>query len=361
MDQHVGEQLLAEVRQDLAEPPPGAMDRMRYTVQHRTPHLPAARAGSSGSRRIRRPVVVGGVAAGVALAVAAGVVVADGQRTTGTPSQGGAATTAGPKPGGSTGQRPARPADTPQLLLARIALAAKRTGQPIRDDQFIYTESVSDATLRVLNPDGRWVTKRFPDAPGKHWASVDGTRPGWSVSIDKLGQVYSAATPAYPPTAIGLRLPTYKYLTTLPTDPDALLALIRRSVQRTAGSKPNAVPDRDQTAFAIIGELLAQAVLPPNLAAALYQVAAKIPGVRIVSSTVDAAGREGIGISRRMSDAAARPAPGEVGAEVVNYVEWIFDRNDYRMLGERLNTAHSSNSIAITRAAVVDHPRQLPN
>jgi hypothetical protein len=266
-------------------------------------------------------------------------------------------------PGGAVGQGALVQPATVQTLLGRVSLAADQHSAPIRDDQFIYAEFTTDTTFISRDADGRTTTKRWNDAKGQNWTSVNGSKPGWDVSLDKLGHISSVATPAYPRAAIGLRLPTYRYLTTLPTDPDALLALIRASVSVTAGSKPDAVPDSDQEAFGRIGDLIRLAILPPRLAAALYRAAAKIPGVRIVPNAVDAAGRHGIGVARTMNAAAAHPAPGEggVGVAIVDNLEWIFDAKTYHLLGERLGSKISMNSIAITDAAVVDHARQLPN
>jgi hypothetical protein len=104
-----------------------------------------------------------------------------------------------------------------------------------------------------------------------------------------------------------LREPTYTYLTTLPTDPDALLATIRAAVGVPAGSKPGAVPDPDMEVFSIIGGLLSQAgMLPPQLGGALYRAAARIPGVTLVADAVDAAGRHGIGVRRARPPLAVR-------------------------------------------------------
>ncbi|MFD0573154.1 hypothetical protein ACFQ0T_32915 [Kitasatospora gansuensis] len=62
--------------------------------------------------------------------------------------------------------------------------------------------------------------------------------------------------------------------------------------------------------------------MPGKLAAALYQAAARIPGVVLVDSATDAAGRTGIAIAR------TNPASGSRD-------EIIFDRTSYAFLGER--------------------------
>ncbi len=77
---------------------------------------------------------------------------------------------------------------------------------------------------------------------------------------------------------------TYDDLLALPTDPGALSAHIERSLEGY----------RDRPAhvarFVVVGDMLRQP-LPPALRAALYEVAAAIPGVVLVGETVDPFGR----------------------------------------------------------------------
>ena len=181
------------------------------------------------------------------------------------------------------------------MLLDWASQAARRDATPVGNSQFIYTEVKSRTTFVSTDADGR-TTRRTDDGAGRYWASVDGSKPGWAESIDKLRHPYGLATPADPNPTLGN--PTYKYLTTLPTDPDKLLAKIRAAVRATAGSKPHAIDDADQAAFSIIGDLIRRGFLPPKLGAALYQAAARIPGVKIVQNDVDAAGRHGVGVAR---------------------------------------------------------------
>ena len=84
---------------------------------------------------------------------------------------------------------------------------------------------------------------------------------------DKRGQVFSGPHPGKPEW--GLSNPSYKYLTTLTTDPDALLAQIRASVDARP-TKPDQTRDLDQEAFDVIGHVLNWSMLPPRLGAALY-------------------------------------------------------------------------------------------
>lgn len=137
------------------------------------------------------------------------------------------------------------------------------------------------------------------------------------------------------------------YVASLPTDPDALLKLIRDEARSRGG-------DPDQRAFTAIGDLLAETWAPPRVGAALYRAAAKIPGVTVVRTAADAAGREGVAV--------ARTAHGR-------QTQWIFDRTAYAFLGERTVLTEAGEagpagtvvgtSAILTRAAV-DRAGEIP-
>ncbi|WP_230859556.1 CU044_5270 family protein [Actinoplanes aureus] len=99
----------------------------------------------------------------------------------------------------------------------------------------------------------------------------------------------------------------------LPDDPDELLAKI---YAESAGKGHS----RDGQAFTVIGDLLSEAMLPARTTAALYQAAAKIPGVELIADAEDAAGRHGVAVAR---------------VEQGERREWIFDRESGEYLGER--------------------------
>lgn len=80
-------------------------------------------------------------------------------------------------------------------------------------------------------------------------------------------------------------------LWSLPTDPDKLAALFR-SASRGSGPSP------DSELFTWVGDYLRESPAPPKLRAALYEVAARIPGVKLLGPTTDSVGRPGVGISR---------------------------------------------------------------
>ncbi|MFE7582923.1 CU044_5270 family protein [Streptomyces gardneri] len=210
------------------------------------------------------------------------------------------------------------PAATPAtVLLDRIAtVAAAKPARTVRDDQYIHvlstvawsSQSDADPVLRLDTPHSREV-----------WLSVDGSKPGLlrergeetplAGALDKDGRPVDPVGNPHPT----LNSPTYRYLESLPTDPDALL---RKIYDETKGQGPGP----DQEAFVTIGDLLREQLAPPKVSAALYKAAARIPGVTVVDDAVDAAGRHGVAV--------ARVHAGE-------RTEWIFDRKSLEFLGER--------------------------
>jgi len=75
----------------------------------------------------------------------------------------------------------------------------------------------------------------------------------------------------------------------LPLDPDALYAEVSRRAQETNNSVPPPV-----RTLLLIGELLQDPAARPNLRAALYRAAEKIPGIQDFGTTEDEIGRQGI-------------------------------------------------------------------
>ncbi|MEV5983478.1 CU044_5270 family protein [Streptomyces sp. NPDC052051] len=212
-----------------------------------------------------------------------------------------------------------------QRLLDRVALAAAEGKQPaVRADQFVYVES--KVAYAGQSAAGGPVTMA-PAHTRQVWLSADGSRTGLlreeggpdsplgadapTYTVDGPG---ATPRPSHPnETGPSIDNPTYTYVASLPTDPDALLKLIRDET-RGRGQDP------DQRAFTAIGDLLAETWAPPRVSAALYKAAAKIPGVTVIHAATDAAGREGVAV--------ARTAHGR-------QTQWIFDRTTYAFLGER--------------------------
>ncbi|MFJ7258266.1 CU044_5270 family protein [Streptomyces sp. NPDC098085] len=306
-----------------------------------TPGRPTVRASHPGRRLVRV------VAPAAACALVVGGVVA--VNLADTP---GRATTAVTNRGATSS-----PAVT--QLLDRVALAAAGTKQPaVRADQFVYIESKVAYAGQSAGGDPVTVA---PAHTRQVWLSADGSRSGLLREAgepdSRLGDdapVYHLDGPGATPRPSTLHgsdpsigNPTHAYVASLPTDPDALLKLIR---DETHGEGQ----DPDQRAFTAIGDLLAETWAPPRVSAALCRAAAKIPGVTVVHGAADAAGREGVSV--------ARTAHGR-------QTQWIFDRTTYEFLGERTVLTEAGDagpagtvlgtSAILTRAAV-DRPGETP-
>ncbi|MFD0572084.1 CU044_5270 family protein [Kitasatospora gansuensis] len=165
-------------------------------------------------------------------------------------------------------------------LLDRVAQVAAAKPVAKADGKFVYTKSLVAFASTNLATDETTV-------PAPHlrenWQSVDGKQPGlvteegWKApSVTKPGDPYPAnpdgSRPTEPNTAPTVNSPTYQFLATLPTDPDALLAAL---YGQPSGGKSLPV---DQRAFGTIGDLLREQIAPPAVTAALYRAAAKLPG-----------------------------------------------------------------------------------
>ncbi|MEU9318724.1 CU044_5270 family protein [Streptomyces sp. NPDC048295] len=244
-------------------------------------------------------------------------------------------------------------------LLDHIALAAATEQRTVvRADRFVYIES--KVAYAAQSAGGGPVT--MPPAHTRQvWLSADGSRPGLlreegesDTPLGVDGPVDTLDGPGATPRPGTLHAsgpsvgnPTHTYVATLPTDPDALLELIRAET-RGQGQDP------DQRAFTAIGDLLAETWAPPKAAAALYRAAAKIPGVTVIRAADDATGREGVAV--------ARTAQGR-------QTQWIFDRTTYAFLGERTVLAEAGyagpagtvvGTSAVLTAAAVDRAGEAP-
>jgi hypothetical protein len=232
-----------------------------------------------------------------------------------------------PRPGAGSAPASSQPS-TPAVLTAayvlnRAASAAASSPQPVpRPDQFIYVSSVATGLDTEVRPSDSksWLYK----SGGQIWQSVDGRRAGLLQSVGRgyvklpdgpvppAGSGIGASWTSLPPSTCPGAAPargTYEFLASLPTDPGRLRAWIYRN--RNGQNPP------DVQAWNDIGDMLRGMLVPSKLAAALYRVAATIPGVTAVPHAVDAVGRAGVAVSRS-------------GAEL------IFDPQTYQLIGERV-------------------------
>ncbi|WP_323447032.1 CU044_5270 family protein [Streptomyces yaizuensis] len=244
-------------------------------------------------------------------------------------------------------------------LLDRVALAAAERSRPaVRADQFVYVESRVAHTAQNA---GGGAAVLEPVRTRRIWLSADGSRPGLLREEGRPDTVLgdgppvhvvdgpgATPRPVHPrPERPSVTAPTHRYVASLPTDPGALLRLIREET-RGQGQHP------DQRAFTAIGELLTETWAPPEVSAALYRAAARIPGVTVIPSATDASGRTGVAV--------ARTAYGQ-------QTQWIFDRTTYAFLGERTVLTESGaagpagtvvGTSAVLTTAAVDRAGRTP-
>ncbi|MGW6058771.1 CU044_5270 family protein [Streptomyces sp. NPDC055189] len=279
------------------------------TEQSRTRQVPVS-APASPRRRLLRPALL--MPATAALA-AAGVLIAalpsgdaDGVRDMGA----GKGATAGAA-----------------VTLGRIANASLNADTPrVKASQFVYTRSLVqgnegelDGPVKLGAPYKQQTWLSQDPAPVTNIGMIresgkGAMMPGQDVPIEASAVDGSDDSGAIPE---GPDRPTYNWLASLPTDPDALLEKLYAETEPADERETKA-----QAVFDKIGDLLGATVMPPENAAAFYKAAAKLPGVTEVPDAVDAAGRHGIGITLDESSYATRS-------------EWIFDKESFEYLGSR--------------------------
>ncbi|MGW1073906.1 CU044_5270 family protein [Streptomyces sp. NPDC002537] len=221
-----------------------------------------------------------------------------------------------------------------------IALAAaKQTPLAPGKNQYLYVES-KVSFLQSEESDGEQKNWIPPLHQRQIWLSPDGTK-GYIYEPDN-GTVVNFDDSSND------KRHSYEGMKALPTDPDALL---KRLYQ---GGKPGD-PEGDWGAFKELGDMLHEQLAPPEVSAALYRVAAKIPGVQYVDKAADAGGREGIAIAF-------------VNGDIRH--EWIFDKNSYAYLGQRqvlvkeaygMKPGTVIGQTTVVERAVVDAKKELPD
>ncbi|MGW1013071.1 CU044_5270 family protein [Streptomyces termitum] len=261
------------------------------------------------------------------------------------------------RPGGGT---PAVRAEGASAVLERAALAAAASPAPnARAGEFVYVESLVARSARSA---AGGPAEAGPAHRRQVWLSADGSLPGLLREEGAADSVLSPRVPVYevdrpgaaprktfleqgPPSVTA---PTHAYVAGLPTDPEALLRLVREQTRAAGG-------DADQRAFDAIGTLLAETWAPPRVTAALYGAAARVPGVTVLPSARDAAGREGVAVARTS-------AAGE-------QTQWVFDRSTSVFLGQRTVLVRATdagpagtvlNVSAVLAKAAVARAGQLP-
>jgi hypothetical protein len=169
--------------------------------------------------------------------------------------------------------------------------------RPLRPGEFFYSRSKS--------------TWNGQPAERESWVAIDGTRrwlderqPGADFRVDPRQKAFRVGDAAM----------TYDQLLSLPRDAETLHARLRQAaVDCGCGHSV------ETETFVIIGDLMRENPIPADLEAALLRSAALIPGIELIESERDVAGRTGVGVAvdyRGYSDIL------------------IFNRDTYELLGE---------------------------
>jgi hypothetical protein len=213
-------------------------------------------------------------------------------------------------------------------VLERAARAAAQPGQPVpRPGQYILVTLAGTSMTEEMSGSRAarsWLTLEHR----RIWWPVDNLKPGvvWYDAVRNerlpwggpapstgLGASWLPEPPQGCPDAPPARF-TYKFLTTLPINPAKLRAWIY--------AHKNGGQSDDDQAWTDISDLLGTALTPPKLTAALFRVAATIPGATVVPHARDAAGRAGIAVARLIQGSTEDD-------------ELIFSAHTYRLLGGR--------------------------
>lgn len=303
----------------------------------------AIRPPAPGRRR-KRPHRLAAVAAAGVLAIAVAV---------GADALGAHAKPAA-RPSGQA--RNGTPATATQLLDKIANVAARQASPAVSDGEFMYirsevaytdytiTNGHETSTMQKLHERQIWLPVANICATGL--LIEDGSRipispfPVSNGKVDRSPQ--SRPRPDFTcPSEGNLGDPTYRLLQSLPTKPAALLKVLDAAKKVT-----------NDDAVGTIGGLIQETIIPPPVAAALYRVAARLPGATLIPNATNADGQHGIGIAWTSTNGKNEYRD-----------EWIFNKTTLQYIGERdynVNTGAVTGESAILQRAFVDKAGQLP-
>jgi hypothetical protein len=286
-------------------------DRKQILQEHLMTELrqaddPRTKTRTKTRTRTRRPVLVAGAV--LAAAAVAGAAVA-GTNALSTPAA-----------------KPAVSVTAAQLLVKIADAAATQKAPVVKDSEFTYIRSEVAYTVDSIS--GGHETSTMAKLHERQvWLPVANvcvtgllTEDGESTLLSPFtvvnGKVDRKAQPQPNVTCPGeghLGDGTYRLLQSIPTQPEALLAYLEAGKKWTNDDPPTE-----------IGDLIREAIVPPRLAAALYRLAATLPGATLVPHAANATGQSGIGIMWTGKS-----------AQQVYKNEWIFDKKTLQFIGEK--------------------------
>ncbi len=218
----------------------------------------------------RRPLLSVAVASAAAVAVIATAVVADniGDR------QDSSADVARPKPSYA------------EKVLRSAADEARKGSEPDipRDDQFIYTKSVTEETERKTGKG-----KTYTD---ESWTSVDGSKHSWIVFLGKGNWTNPGENRTQPPQY------DWSELKKLPTDPVKLILRLCSPVDPPLKPKSLKGVSKEEWRdlhYQLKGMVARAPVMPNELRATAFEALAMVPGIK-AKPVKDGEGRPAIGI-----------------------------------------------------------------
>lgn len=189
-----------------------------------------------------------------------------------------------------------------QLADYATRAAALAPGRPPRRDQWVFmktevaTSSAGNGGFLFGPPDGVVIGLQWIKVDWSEDATLDANIPAHL----RPGQLVHGTVRISPDgggTLCGWPSVSYRYLSSLPADPAALAAVIRANNAPDVSCLPG--PDNVMIFEAIRTLLQGEtegAWVPPKLAASMYRLLQRLPGVRF-DAGIDLAGRSGIGLS----------------------------------------------------------------
>jgi hypothetical protein len=213
-----------------------------------------------------------------------------------------------------------------QVLYAAARVAEKQPQTPMPAHGFRYTRS-KDAYLSTVG-DKVAVSALVPHVR-EIWIAPDGSgrlleesyEPMFLGPQDKVKWEEAGRPPLGGPgnsdESFGPGGLYYQNFSEYSIDPDELYDQIRNRAEGHGSST-------DSEMLVLVGDLLRETVAPPDLRAALFRVAARIPGVELVGEVTDPAGRKGIAVARTSDDSGYSERD-----------ELVFDPETSEMLAER--------------------------
>jgi hypothetical protein len=281
---------------------PAARQTLAAVVSEPPGRLTGAKEASGRATGRLRPLVLGGLASAAAFILVVALVVLGAP---GKPRH------AGPRPD----------AMVTALDALAIVAAAQPVTHPLRHGQFQYTASTSLNWVDTIN-----------NPKDSYNVSYIERRQVW-IALNGKGRIKeSYSDPDLAPQDVAgwiaagrpsLRVPSWDQrfgrhqlsigptnLLKLPTNPVKLAALL--FARKIEGGPPGPAED-----FVQIGDLLRETDAPPALRAAIFKVAERIPGTKLLGTVTDQAGASGVAIARWQRLAAHGPVPAQVDESVL--------------------------------------------